>query len=796
MQSSSIDRRDEPEATSSTSELLPHGSYNTHLILPHPASTSLSESQTLYIPIASPPTPAPSPGLVGVYHNHGFPTYTHPDVGQPTLLPLPFFDMNVQDPVLRRQYLFSLISSCTSSELLYLSQAITPLLQRDSTLYLPEELVVHILSYVDEPKTLMRASQVSKHWHRIVRDESLWKSMCVIHEFDDWAEAQAEWRRKQRRRLEKGKSVVWGVNSIHHSQNEDLHRQRQAEGGLLNSSPSTDSSISDTPRQPPHSSRFSFRRFFRDSFIIRTNWRSGGKLLNSHRLPIVSPDSGTVTSFALDQDWVVVGLANSQIKVFSARTGVLSRTLVGHDSGVWGVCLVSEGSYRLPDKTAGEEWGSRTKKKWKGQDKDKSNYMDKGQSKDKALQGDSGGSKGVHTLSARMGGLDVGSSHDGTHVMPSESLEHLIPPAMQIALGLDPVESSDSSHETESSSEGVFDEDAADRADLQREKKKKQEKEYYNYHHLSEEDEEEMDGPDKPLNMCNSSQGWGQPNPLIVSGGCDKVVRVWDAKSGQCIYVLHGHISTIRSLRVLNNRPIAVTGSRDATLRVWDVQLGRCLRVLEGHHLSVRCLDVFGDRVVSGSYDNTCRLWNIDTGECLHVLAGHFSQIYSVAFDGVRIASGGLDTTVRIWDAETGQCVALLQGHTALVCQLQLSPTILATGGSDGRVITFSLATYTILHRIAAHDSSVTSLQFDDNFLVTGGNDGRVRLFETQSGNFVRELSEPSESVWKVGFVKGTCAVMCKRAGKTVVEIWSLNSSKSRRSKHRARRAELVAEGS
>lgn len=46
-------------------------------------------------------------------------------------------------------------------------------------------------------------------------------------------------------------------------------------------------------------------------------------------------------------------------------------------------------------------------------------------------------------------------------------------------------------------------------------------------------------------------------------------------------------------------------------------------------------------------------------------------------------------------------------------------------------------------------------------------------MFETSTGNYVRELSEASESVWKVAYRKDTCAVMCKRAGKTVMEIWS-----------------------
>ena len=142
------------------------------------------------------------------------------------------------------------------------------------------------------------------------------------------------------------------------------------------------------------------------------------------------------------------------------------------------------------------------------------------------------------------------------------------------------------------------------------------------------------------------------------------------------------------------------------------------------------------------------------------------------------------------------QCIALLQGHAALVCQLQLSRDLLVTGGSDGRVITFSLETYKPLHRIAAHDSSVTSLQFDTGdssligsgsgrggngggsgeFLVTAGNDGRVKLWELATGRWVRDLTDVSASVWKVGCVwaQGCVAVMCRRDGKTVVEVWSM----------------------
>lgn len=148
-------------------------------------------------------------------------------------------------------------------------------------------------------------------------------------------------------------------------------------------------------------------------------------------------------------------------------------------------------------------------------------------------------------------------------------------------------------------------------------------------------------------------------NDMLVSGGCDRDVRVWNMATGASVHTMRGHTSTVRCLK-MSDCNTAISGSRDTTLRVWNIPTGQCRFVLGGpgsqvgHQASVRCLEFHGDLVVSGSYDTTAKIWNIKTGQCLRTLQGHFSQIYAVAFDGIRIATGSLDTSVRIWDPNDG----------------------------------------------------------------------------------------------------------------------------------------------
>ncbi|KAI3601458.1 f-box and wd repeat-containing protein [Moniliophthora roreri] len=572
-----------------------------------------SNVPTLFIPVESPPTPVPSPSsssrsLAGTVNQQA-----------------------------RLSIIDTFLSLCTPSELHYISASISALLKRDFVRDLPVELSLRILEFVgqDDPRALCRAAAVSKYWNDLVMGElgePIWRSMC----FDcGWGLVGAlgfEGLNKMKRK-NKGKEPLKELEPY-----ANLPMDPALEWLANRKRRST------LPEVEPEDTRsMLWRERFKYFYGIRQNYisRNGAKLLRSHRVSASSAESGAlelvVTSLALNDDWVVVGLSNARIHIFSAKTGVLSRTLVGHTSGVWGVGLISAGGLLFEEQKTPSSGGSSPPSSPQPSPKSR------------------------HSEHVHKGDVDPErrSSFNGSQYVPL---------SMQVALGLN-------------------------------------------------EDGEELEEPETPTEIdtswlpsdpTNASQGWGQPNALVVSGGCDKTAKVWDVLSGYCIHTLNAHTSTIRSLRVLHHAPIAVTGSRDNNICVWNIQKGVHINTLSGHEDSVRTLDVLSRRtgrkddnwegiVVSGSYDSTVRVWSLPSGECTQVLRGHFSQVYCVAImaekdwisdsERIKVISGALDTAVRVWDATTGECLALLQGHSSLVCQLQVVPPLKTSGGEEEAIL-------------------------------------------------------------------------------------------------------------
>ena len=67
----------------------------------------------------------------------------------------------------------------------------------------------------------------------------------------------------------------------------------------------------------------------------------------------------------------------------------------------------------------------------------------------------------------------------------------------------------------------------------------------------------------------------------IVSGSGDKLVRVWDASTGDELKVLKGHTNFVRSVAFSPDDKQIVSGSNDKSVRVWNASTGDELKMLK-----------------------------------------------------------------------------------------------------------------------------------------------------------------------------------------------------------------------
>ncbi|KAI9486953.1 MAG: WD40-repeat-containing domain protein [Benjaminiella poitrasii] len=171
------------------------------------------------------------------------------------------------------------------------------------------------------------------------------------------------------------------------------------------------------------------------------------------------------------------------------------------------------------------------------------------------------------------------------------------------------------------------------------------------------------------------------PSGHIVSGSWDNKAIVW--KEFQQAYVLEGHTAAVWAVLAVDD-DLILTASADKTIRLW--KNGKLSHIYQGHTQAVRGLALVpGIGFVSCSNDGTLRVWTLE-GECIQQLDGHTSFVYSVdVLTTGEFVSSGEDRTVRIW--KDGQCVQTLQQPCISVWTVSALPNDdFVVGGSDATI--------------------------------------------------------------------------------------------------------------
>lgn len=180
-------------------------------------------------------------------------------------------------------------------------------------------------------------------------------------------------------------------------------------------------------------------------------------------------------------------------------------------------------------------------------------------------------------------------------------------------------------------------------------------------------------GVEKPDNSIVLDEHNGRVNAVTISpkpdfvyltGGMDKIVKVWDAKTNKAVVNFDQSEGGITGLVALPNGNTFVGSSMDGRLFWWRVNYdegkkifsGNPIRTQQAHPDGVLALNISDDgkRLITSGADNVVSVWNAENGGRYREFKECPTPVYAVALspDGKFAAGAGRDGMVRIWDVE------------------------------------------------------------------------------------------------------------------------------------------------
>ena len=221
----------------------------------------------------------------------------------------------------------------------------------------------------------------------------------------------------------------------------------------------------------------------------------------------------------------------------------------------------------------------------------------------------------------------------------------------------------------------------------------------------------------------------------------DKSIRLYLADTGEEMQRMQDDF-LCTSIAFSPKGDILASGSVERVVKLWDIRTGDCLATLEGHEYPVLALAFSpdGNELVSGSGDTTLMTWDLENHARLHHMKGHGFYVVTCDWDpqGNRIVSGSVDANICEWDANSGEMIHRHNEHRAAVQKVRftLDGSWLASGSSDLHIILWDTSgtPMKVEHILQGHSSEVRALSFseDGKYLASGSSDKTVYLWDTE----------------------------------------------------------------
>ena len=272
----------------------------------------------------------------------------------------------------------------------------------------------------------------------------------------------------------------------------------------------------------------------------------------------------------------------------------------------------------------------------------------------------------------------------------------------------------------------------------------------------------------------------------IVTGGFDRVAKVWDAASGRELFGLTGHQHIITCVAFSPDGRQIGTGSYDGTAKLWVAATGKEFLTLRARRglIDAVAFSPDGRGIVVANQDGTATLWDTTTGQELRTLRVCSENFGRIAFspDGRCIITPGANNDAKVWELATGRELLTLRGHSNQVNSVAFSPDgkRILTSSHDWSVMVWDAATGQQLLTLKGHVGEVLTARFspDSRRIVTGSTDRTARMWDSATGRELFALKGHSADVYAAAFSPDGQWVLTASRDETA-KIWDVEDDLS-----------------
>ena len=245
-------------------------------------------------------------------------------------------------------------------------------------------------------------------------------------------------------------------------------------------------------------------------------------------------------------------------------------------------------------------------------------------------------------------------------------------------------------------------------------------------------------------NVECTSVAYNDGGSIIVTGGSDVYLKVWDANTGSEKSTLRGLAHSTMDVSICQGSELIIAGSTDNIAYIWNYNTGRIKHNLTGHANKVCSCLFFNNRndAVTGSHDRTIKIWDVVKGYCSKTIPC-ISSCFGVSLsqEDHLLASCHHDGHIRVWSPKTGELVQDigLASTQFTSCAISNNGNYVACSSKDDSISIIDLRPYKKVSSLQHHNYvcsgnySKVSWSSDSNYLAAGGHRGQLFVWNTSN---------------------------------------------------------------